>query len=47
VRGFFGTRRSKSFQCDICREKFKDLESMEEHRRRVHHDAAPSVGSSQ
>ncbi len=47
MRGFFRIRRAKSFQCDICNEKFKELESMEEHRRRVHHDAAPAVGSQQ
>jgi hypothetical protein len=47
MRGFFNIRRAKSFHCDICNEKFRDLESMEEHRRRMHHDAAPSVGSKQ
>ena len=45
--GFFGIHRGKSFQCDICNEKFNDMESMEEHRRRMHQDAAPSVGSNQ
>lgn len=47
MRGFFNIRRAKSFQCDICNEKFKELETMEEHRRRMHHDAVPSVGSKQ
>ncbi len=45
MRGFFRIQRGKSFQCDICNEKFKDLGLMEEHRRRMHQDAAPSVGS--
>jgi hypothetical protein len=47
VRDIFRIRRAKSFQCDICNEKFKELEAMEEHRRRMHQDSAPSVGSSQ
>jgi hypothetical protein len=45
--GFFGSRRRKAFECDVCYQKFDDLESMEEHRRRMHRDAAPNVGNSQ
>lgn len=43
MRGFFNIHRGKSFQCDVCNEKFKELELMEEHRRRMHQDAAPAV----
>jgi hypothetical protein len=46
VLGFFGTRRRKSYRCDICNAKFAELEIMEEHRRQVHKDAAPTVGGS-
>jgi len=44
--GFFGSRRRNAFQCDVCYQKFDDLESMEEHRRRMHRDAAPNVENS-
>ena len=40
---FFRRRRGIPKKCDICDQKFETLESMEEHRRRVHKDAAPKV----
>ena len=40
---FFRRRRGIPNKCDICDEKFETLESMEEHRRRVHKDSAPKV----
>ncbi len=44
--GFLGSHRRKTFQCDVCSQKFDGLELMEEHRRRVHRDAAPKVEKS-
>jgi hypothetical protein len=46
VRNPFRISRRKSFHCDVCNEKFETLESMEEHRRRLHRDAAPNADSS-
>jgi hypothetical protein len=45
MRGLFGSRRRK-VERDVCDQKFDSLESMEEHRRRMHTDAAPKVKNS-